>query len=281
MNMAEIEELDETAQRLRIMWRKTNNYYASFASILFDTKKQFEEGRYPPDWTFSKWLLLKAGFFEEFIMKQLQVHSRVIHAEARELVERENIRIAVEKRKAKQAALAERRAAAAERKVIAAHKKREQEQARAERQQLRLGKPAPPAPSKKPRGAEAKERDRQRMATARANAKAQAEAGPENTVLRDGLAECRKIEATSRVELGRIYLRLKEEVDMHRAGKNPGCGKFWTWGEWSSFYIKDRGLRSVQQCIAEYNSSLLNAQGVRVQQSENVVQFTRTVGEVA
>ena len=284
--MAEIEELDDTAQRLRVLWRKTNNFYASFASILFDTKKQFEAGAYP-GWEFDSWLFQKAGLPEAYVMQQLKVFSRVINAEARDKVEQAVIRQAVEKRKAKQAREAEKQAEMTEKRAVAALKKEENEKIRQEKaaekaargQQKSIDKPSPQPPAGDAKIDDRRRRDALRNKVLRAARKqAAAQAGPDNPVLRDGLTECRKIEASNRVQLGAVYIRLKEEVDMRRAGKNPNNGKFWTWGEWSSFYITGRKPASIRQCIADYTDDLLKRQGLAIQQTENVVSFPQAVG---
>jgi len=105
--MADISELDHTAQLLRVSWRKAHNYYRSFATVWFETRKNFDPEKYP-GWTFSKWATLKAGMSEEFTMKQLKIFYRTLAEETRAAVNQRAVEIARDKRLAKAQAKAVR-----------------------------------------------------------------------------------------------------------------------------------------------------------------------------
>lgn len=76
---------------------------------------------------------------------------------------------------------------------------------------------------------------------------------PENAKCVQLLAECRTIEATSRVELGKRYAEMKREVDEQRVGLNSD-GKSWSWNQWSAVYI-ERSRSDIWKCIEEYEQS--------------------------
>jgi hypothetical protein len=276
ITMADISELDNMAQELRVRWRKANNYYASFASMLFKTKDNFTTGAYGSEWTFERWLLRKAGMFEKFVMQQLKTHELVIAAEERQKVEEANIRIAVEKRAQKIQKDAEKRAAAAERRVIAEHRRRERETLRAEKQAQREAAEAAKQAAEQhaelgARGklqAEAPEQRAARLARKKrekAIRRAKLSEGPENPDLRQLLAEVVRIEKPSRIELGRVYLEMKTIVENKQAGKDE-YSRFWTWGSWASLYLH-RSRTDIWKCIEEYVASCNNLE------NDNVVAF--------
>lgn len=286
--MADISELDNMAQELRVRWRKANNYYASFASMLFKTKDDLATGAYGSEWTFERWLLRKAGMFEKFVMQQLKTHQLVIAAEERQKVEEANIRIVLEKRAQKIQKDAEKRAAATEKRVIAEHRRRERETLRAEKQAKREAAEAAKqvadkateaakqtveqqAELKAKGQAETPERRAKRLARKKqwvATLKARLSAGPENPDLRRLLAEVAQIEKPSRIELGRVYQEMKIIVENKQAGRNEH-GSFWTWGEWVKRYL-NRSRQDVYKCIEEFVASCDNSE------TDNVVAFGRS-----
>ena len=107
--MADISDLDHTAQLLRVSWRKAHNYYRSFATVWFETRKNFDPEKYP-GWTFSKWATLKAGMSEEFTMKHLKIFHRTLAEETRAQVNQRAVEIARDKRLAKEQEKAQRQA---------------------------------------------------------------------------------------------------------------------------------------------------------------------------
>jgi hypothetical protein len=281
--MADISELDNMAQELRVRWRKANNYYASFASMLFKTKDNLATGAYGSEWTFERWLLRKAGMFEKFVMQQLKTHQLVIAAEERQKVEEANIRIVLEKRAQKIQKDAEKRAAAAEKRVIAEHHRREREALRAEKQAQREAAEAAKQTaeaakqvveqqaelkSKWKPGTETPEQRAYRLARKKqwvAIRKARLSEGPENPDLQRLLAEVARIEKPTRVELGRVYLEMKAIVENKQAGRDAH-DHFWTWGSWVGCYL-NRSKRDVDKCIAEFGALCPN------EETDNVVAF--------
>jgi hypothetical protein len=262
--MPEIDDMDAMGQELRIRWRKANNYYRSFTTMLFKTKDEFAGNPYGPEWPFHIWLARKAGLIEEQVLAQLKVFQRVIAADERQKIAEANIRLAVEKRRAREIAKAEAKQRRNERAIAKAHQDRERETVRAEKESER-------------QEAEA-ERKRQtnsvanaaRLKNRRAQLKAKCLIGPENPDLVRLLAKCEEIEKPTRPQLGECYLAMKEIVDTHQAGKNPNNEKYWTWGEWAGFYIH-RSRRDINRCIEEFGTSC------PIEHSENVVSFPKNV----
>jgi len=83
---ADVEHLAEDVQRLRVSWRKMNNFTNSFATIWFARKQEFDAGQYP-GWTFAFWLGQKVGLPEASITKMLYAHSAILAGEHQEAVE--------------------------------------------------------------------------------------------------------------------------------------------------------------------------------------------------
>jgi hypothetical protein len=259
--MSDITELDETAQRLKVSWRKANNYYASFASQLLEIRRQIESGAYGSEWTFSGWLLKKAGLFESQVMTQLKVFSRVIAAEEREKIEQANIEIAVQKRAEKRAAAAAVAQRKNERAIAKAHEAREREAFRAE-------KTAEKQVVQQRKATEAEKVERAKKREEKRNALRRAP--PANATLRELLAQAATVEQKSRAELGRLYAAMKEEVQTERAGTDED-GHRWTWRRWVAAFIPERSYADIDKCIVEYRASCATAQ------SENVVHFPKSV----
>ena len=268
--MADVTDLDETAQRLRVSWRKANNYFASLASVLFDTKKQFDAGMYP-GWTFETWLLRKAGLSEPYVMQQLKVFQRVISAEAREKVERATIEIAARKRAEKQAVAAERRVALEERRAAAANRRADAEEKLREQEALRRAREAEAAAAKRKAPKHPKRHEYWNKHKADKRIKL-AEAGPENVVLQRLIAEAAAIEKPVRSELGRVYLAMKTIVENKQAGRDAN-GHPWTWTGWVRSYL-NRSRKDVWRCIEEYQALVASCHN---EQDENVVQFQKNI----
>lgn len=163
----DIAELDQTAQLLRVSWRKANNYFASFTKTYMETKAKLDRGDYGPEWTTSRWMLLKAGHNDKFVQNVLLIFQRAIAAEEREKLEFEKQQQAKAKRAAELKEIEERRA---HRQAMAADKA------------LRHAE-------KKARAAERKaEAQRKQRAERAAKRKAQKEAGALATVPYDQLS---------------------------------------------------------------------------------------------
>jgi len=58
---ADIAELDVVVRDILTTWNKTINYAASFTVKFQELEGQFASGRYGPEWTFSRWLIVKCG----------------------------------------------------------------------------------------------------------------------------------------------------------------------------------------------------------------------------
>lgn len=123
--IADIGELDEDAQRLRVQWRKTHNFAASFAKVLMEAKEKFEASDYGTDkygfaWTFHAWLGFKAGLIESQVYRFLDAFEKTLNQNDREIIATEKQRIAEEKR-------AERERIAEEKRVNRAKRQQERE----------------------------------------------------------------------------------------------------------------------------------------------------------
>jgi hypothetical protein len=68
------------------------------------------------------------------------------------------------------------------------------------------------------------------------------------------LAEYRQFKKTSNVEAGSYFVRMREEVNMHRAGKDP-TGKWWTWNRWCDVNL-GHSRQHYLNCIEEYYTSV-------------------------
>jgi hypothetical protein len=138
--MADINELDMMAHELKVRWRKANNYYRSFTTMMFQTKDKFAHQAY--GMPFSSWFLRKAGLSEDQVMRQLKVFLRIIAAEDRERVERENYRIdaehRAEKRAAREALRRDQEAAKATRDAAKAERDAEKAESKAQRDAQRI-----------------------------------------------------------------------------------------------------------------------------------------------
>lgn len=284
--MVDIEELDDTAQRLRVSWRKANNYYASFAREMLEVKQAIDSGAYGSEWTFSKWMLKKAGLFENQVMAQLRVFSRVIAAENRDKIEAENRRAIAEKKAAaereaaaRRTAAAEKRAAAAERRAVKEHQKRQKAAFLAEQRASAAAAKQDAQDAKKHRGAKAREEQRnqarreyKRRWDQERKQKAMAAAVPatsDNAELARLLDECRGIEKTCRIDLGRRYAAMKLIVETQQAGKDAN-GKHWTWLKWAKLHIQ-RSREDIWKCIQEHVASC------NISHDENVVMFPQNI----
>ena len=222
----DIEELDETAHRLRVTWRKANNFYTSFVSQFFDIKKEFADLPFGPEWTFQRWLLRKGGMFEDQILTQLRSHMKTAAEEDCKRVEEENQRIAAEKRTAAMRQAAEKRAAVSERRAASQHRKREQQAikdaARAEKEAARLEAEAAKIEAaevkkREIKSAKAKKRYAEKKRAKAAEIKDNAVttvAAPTNPKLVEHLANCERIDATSRADSERI--QATSRVDLGR-----------------------------------------------------------------
>lgn len=295
--MVDIEELDDTAQRLRVSWRKANNYYASFAREMLEVKQAIDSGAYGPEWTFSKWMLKKAGLFENQVMAQLHIFSRVIASENRDKIEAEHRRAIAEKKAAaereaaaRRTAAAEKRAAAAERRAAKEHQKRQKAAFLAEQRANAAAAEQAAQDAKKHRGAKAREEQRnkerreyKRRWDQERKQQAMAVAVPatsDNAELARLLDECRTIEKTSsaqqaavaktsRVDLGRRYAAMKLIVETQQAGKDAN-GKHWTWIKWAKFHIQ-KSRADINKCIVEFGASCA------ISHDENVVVFPQNI----
>jgi hypothetical protein len=238
----DIRDLDDTGQRLRVSFAKAGNYWNTFAQDFFRIRDEFAAGKYGSDWTFARWLALKAGLFEESTLAMLRAHESALAA-----AERVQVRAAQEEKRR------DRAIAAAINKTAAINKRA----ARALRQQ-----------------------DKKKAAAARAEAKARAAAtaGRRGRTLRMRAwltrnppqdLECARLlnlcaGTTDPAELGGLYVELRQRIRTHRIGRNPH-GDHWSWRTWIDVYIEHspsghlkRSYEAVMDCIVRYKASSEN-----------------------
>lgn len=278
--MRDIEELDDTAQLMRVSWRKAHNYYATFARTFVETKAKLDSGEYGPEWTMQRWMIRKAGMFEDQVIRQMAVFLRAVAADEREMIEQENKRIKEEKRAAAEKEKQEKAAAKA---IKDQEKKKLEEENRLKKQAEEVEKERQREILRVQHEARRKRQEEEQKAALKAKKKAAAVKEKKVITLpKDGpspeahtlLAECAAIEKTSRIELGKRYVALKKRVDSRMEGKDAN-GRWWKWGAWSAAYIHGRGLRSIEMYMKAFRDSedLSSHVSNTFSQEENVVHF--------
>jgi len=246
-------DFTDSAQRLRVMWNKGRNMYSAFYTELDNVRREVGDEHFA-DWCFHK-LRISLSILNETARVLKSADASVVKAE---LAKARDAEREAKKRAAEQTKL-EREKAKVRRERL---KKEEEERVAAKaREDAKIAEKARKVAER------ARERNKENREKKTIELTVQ---GPENPVLRQGLENCRRIETASRVELGREYAKMKEEVVMRRAGKNAS-GKLWTWGEWANFYIK-RSARDINKCIVEFGASC------PIPQVENVIQFEKNAG---
>jgi hypothetical protein len=235
----DIRDLDDTGQRLRVSFAKAGNYWNTFAQDFFRIRDEFAAGKYGSDWTFARWLALKAGLFEESTLAMLRAHEGALAA-----AERAQVRAAQDE------------------------KRRDRAIAAAINQTAAINKRA---------AATLRQQDKQRAVAAKAEAKARtaATAGRRGRTKRMRAwlmrnppqdLECARLlnlcaGTTDPAELGRLYAELRERIRTHRIGRNPH-GDPWSWRTWVDVYIEHspngrlkRCYDAVMDCILRHKAS--------------------------
>lgn len=264
----DISELDDLGNRMRVMWRKANNFYTSFAGDLLNVREALQSGEYGDDWNITKWLALKAGLFESTVIAVLKAHQNALADEEREklvVAERERKQAIQAEKEAEKRDRAEKRAVrAAERaSAAAAVQARKDERAakiaadKAEAKRLAANEANRKSRQKKrekeqqAKREEAERKDAERAAAAQAVIDRNDSPSPRLEVL---LSECRVVFRTSRIELGRRFVEMKYLVETFRAGINLDTGKPWTWEEWRADKLQEWSRATVYRYISEFVS---------------------------
>jgi hypothetical protein len=134
----DISELDQDAHRLGVSWRKAMNYWASFSAQYHEVKDRLDQGEFGPEWTASRWIMVKAHMNERQIIRLLHVHQHALAAEERDRIEQEHQDLERERQRQaeerRQAAQAEREAQRREREAREAHQAAQRAEREAERQ---------------------------------------------------------------------------------------------------------------------------------------------------
>jgi hypothetical protein len=229
-------DYSERASKLRVLWNKGRNMYSAFYSELNEARREIGDEQFA-NWCFTE-LRISLSILNEAARLLKSADAGVVRTELARAVQAN-----------KEIVAHARQAAKEERERLAEQKKREQAELRKERKHAAR--------------VEYKKAWRENKAIALRRAM------PENAELSRLLAECATIEKTSRAELGRHYMVMKEIVQTQKAGRDER-GEHWTWGKWSRTYI-DRSPRDIDRCIVEFQTSCLN------KQEENVIQFPQIV----
>ena len=94
-----ITDRDDDAARMKVCWKKMDNFLRTFAIDYFRAEKEFADGKYGSDWPFRRWLLLKVGVAEDSVLTALKAREHALADAQRE----ERDRAADEGRRAKYA----------------------------------------------------------------------------------------------------------------------------------------------------------------------------------
>lgn len=132
----DINELDDLGARMKVAWKKANNYFVLFAEDYRRAKVIIASGRYGHSVNIDQWLTKNVGVFESTVLAKIKAHQRSLAGETREWVLTEEIQNKKQKRLRAEAIKAERIAARAkkqaekdakdaEKAALAAKKKRQ------------------------------------------------------------------------------------------------------------------------------------------------------------
>jgi hypothetical protein len=231
----DIRDLDDAGQRLRVSFAKAGNYWNTFAQDFFRIRDEFAAGKYGSDWTFARWLALKAGLFEESTLAMLRAHEGALAA-----AERAQVRSAQdEKRRDRTIAAAINKAAVINKRAAAAL--RQQDKKKAAEAKARIAATAG-----------RRERTKRMRAWLMRNP-------PQDLECARLLNLCAG--TTDPAELGGVYAKLRERIRTHRIGHNPH-GDPWSWRTWVDVYIEHspnrrlkRSYEAVKDCIVRYEAS--------------------------
>jgi hypothetical protein len=249
-------DLSETANHLIVLWKSGRAKFASFFHVLNGVQAE-----------------IGSDALGDWCIRNLRIHLAVIErvSDVLSKVDAEREKLALAEARASQKRLADM--AKAKAKAVAAELRHEKELLDArkavEKQEMGLRKLEAEKQARRVAKnlARAHKRD-ERVKDIKNNP-------PPQERLAALLTQAEKVDAMSRIECGRLYVEMKELVQTQQAGKNANH-KYWTWGEWSAAYIK-RSRSSIKQCVADYEKTLLNGQGLANPQDENVIHFPKTV----
>ena len=120
----DINELDDQAHRLRIEWRKSNQYFVTFTRDLFDLRDRFQRGEYE-GWTFGQWLAQKAGLFEDQVLRRIKLFELALAGDERDRLVSAEVQLKAAKAAKLQAERAQREAERQQRRQEEAARKAE------------------------------------------------------------------------------------------------------------------------------------------------------------
>jgi hypothetical protein len=222
-----MKDYSDEVNQLLALWKSSRNKFSSFYHVL----KQVQDSIGPDE-------------FGQWCIDHLKLHIGVIDRVANVLRDADALR---EKQILALAKEAQRQKEEAWRAAKAQERRNAEEKRKQEREDIRLRKEADADAKKKIiKNKKRSERRAEKKETLQ-------HATPTHEQLAKLLANCEKIEKTSRVDLGEQYAAMKEIVDSGQAGKDAD-GKLWVWTRWAKFYIK-RSERDIRKCVDEYRAS--------------------------
>ena len=292
----DIKELDDDGHRMKVTWAKMDNFINTFAQDLFRVQQVFESdpNRYGSDWTFRKWMVLKAGVSLDAAIVILEARKRALAAEERERLERVKRQRSKARRedREQQAAEAEerRKAAAAAAEAAAAEKaareeerlkkaREEQERREAAKAQRDAEKAAREEEKKKAREHRNRSQGgKKAAATRKKNAKPPPpppkpddgeKPRPSDNLLAQWVYMTVSIESKSRCERGYYYSMMRDRIKsgvFDKDQRNPNPGKPWVIDDFIEVYVPC-SKNDFYRCIREAEAS--------EKVEENVVNFPR------
>jgi hypothetical protein len=230
----DISELEFETQRLKVSWRKANNFFVSFSASWFELKKRFDSGEFAP-WTFERWSF-KIGLPERQVMKYLSNYTKILAAEHAEQVAA-----------ATAAQDRERLAASAERRRIREENRRKNRNERLEELKLRQAEEAAAVKSENAAKAKTKAETKAEV-TAKRRAEKRAEIarrGPQHPRLRELLqasSHYQHNDTIAMVTLGHIYFDMSQLLNNPEVVTAEGMtydGHEFDWNKFVIYHIEE------------------------------------------
>jgi hypothetical protein len=217
-------DLEDKAERLRVVWEKARNMYTSFFAELSEVSESMK----PEE--FHRWCYEKVGVSLSVALKTADVlrEADALHVKAqlKHVDTMATTAVRQERAKAKEA-------------------EANAKKAQAEAQQATLDLTAKKEETK------LKIESTKKRRVALNEIKSDFHYVPEDRDVAKILERIATRDTRTRTENGEDFLKLKEMVKDGRMGNNPATSKKWTWTKWAPMALK-RSLRDVDKCISEY-----------------------------
>jgi membrane protein involved in colicin uptake len=86
--MVSIDELDDDANKLVVLWKKTLNFAASYDETYQQIQNKIKSGQYGPEWYMERWLVVKCGLTERSSLRMIREFHKMMAEDRREEIER-------------------------------------------------------------------------------------------------------------------------------------------------------------------------------------------------